>query len=149
MSPPVLTPDDARMILEELFEARNQSFVLGLALKLPFHKVKAIHWQYQNPRHCLLRVIIAFLKQMEPTWRDIVEALRSRAVNLPDLARRVEAAHIPDPTATRDVVPETCDVVPETNTGKSPSAPIISDLFINVTSSANTRRCRDDTGGVV
>ena len=140
MSPPVLTPDDAGMVLNELFEARNQSYVLGLALKLPLDKVEAIHSQYQNPGECFIRVIIAFLEQAEPrpTWRAIVEALRSRAINLPDVARRVEAAHFPDPTATRDVVPETA-------TGKSPSAPIISDLFIHVTSSANTRRCRDGT----
>ena len=42
-------------------------------------------------------------------------ALRSRTVNLTALARRVEAAHCPDLTATRDVVPET--------TGKSLSVP--------------------------
>ena len=41
-------------------------------------------------------------------------ALRSPIVNLPALARRVEAAHFPDLTATRDVVPET--------TGKSLSS---------------------------
>ncbi|CAI8053745.1 hypothetical protein GBAR_LOCUS29368, partial [Geodia barretti] len=36
-----------------------------------------------------------------------VEALRSPSVNLPALAARVEAAHFPDSTATRDVVHET------------------------------------------
>ena len=100
MSPPVLTPDDARTILNELFDARNQSLMLGLALKLPFHKVKAIHSQYQNPRDRLHYVIIEFLNQAEPrpTWRVIVKALRSRAVNLPHLARRV---HCPDSITTR------------------------------------------------
>ena len=135
-----LRPDDAGEIFEKLLPAWNKPLELGLALNLPLSEVEAIHMQYINPRDCLLRIIIAFLKQMKPrpTWRVIVEALRSRVVNLPDLARRVEAALIPDPTATRDVVPET-------TTGKSPSAPIISDLFIHVTSSANTRRCQDDT----
>ena len=48
-----------------------------------------------------------FLKQAEPrpTWRAIVTALRSPAVNLPQLAMRVEAAHFPDPTASRDLPP--------------------------------------------
>ena len=120
-----LAPDDAGEIFEELLPACNKSLMLGLALNLSLSEVEAIHMQYQNPRQCLLRVIMSFLEQVEPrpTWGVIVEALRSRAVNLPDLARRVEAALIPDPTATR--------VVPETTTGKSPSAPIISDLFMS------------------
>ena len=103
MSPPVLTPDDAGMILDELFEARNQSYVLGLVLKLPLDKVEAIHSQYQNPGECFIRVVVAFLRQTEPrpTWRVIVNALRSRVVDLPDLARRVEAAHCPDSITTR------------------------------------------------
>ena len=141
-----LTPDDAVKIFEELLPAQNKSYVLGLKLKLQQYKVEAIHSRYQNPQDRLLHVIIAFLRQMEPrpTWRVIVKALRSRAINLPDLARRVEAAHFPDPTDIPDPT-ATRDVVPETATGKSPSAPIISDLFIHVTSSANTRRCRDGT----
>ena len=102
MSPPVLTPDDAETILDELFEAQNQSLMLGLALKLPLHEVEFIHLHYQNPKDCLIHVIVAFLEQAEPrpTWRDIVEALRSHAVNLPGLAWRVEEAHCPDSITT-------------------------------------------------
>ena len=122
-----LKPADAGEIFEKLLPAWNKPLELGLVLNLPLSRVEAIHMQYLNPRDCVLRIIIAFLEQAEPrpTWRVIVEALRSRVVNLPDLARRVEAALIPDPTATRDVV------LPETTTGKSPSAPIISDLFMS------------------
>ena len=103
MSPPVLTPDDAGMVLNELFEARNQSYVLGLALQLPLDKVEDIHSQYQNPGECLLHVIVAFLRQTDPrpTWRVIVNALRSRAVDLPTLARRVEKVYCPDSITTR------------------------------------------------
>ena len=95
-----LTPDDAGKILEELLPAQNKSYELGLVLKLPPHEVEAIHSQYQNPQDRLLHVIIAFLKQTEPTWRVIVKALRCHVVNLPDLARRVEAAHYPDSITT-------------------------------------------------
>jgi hypothetical protein len=80
-----LKSDDVSDILDELMEAQNHSYVLGLKL-LPTYKVEAIHRQYQDPR-------------------VIVEALRSPSVNLPGLAARVEAAHFPDSTATRDVVP--------------------------------------------
>ena len=97
-----LATDDAVKILEELLPAQNKSHPLGLVLNLPYHEVEAIHMQYQNPQERLLRVIIEFLNQVEPrpTWEVIVEALRSRAVNLPALARRVEAAYCPDSITT-------------------------------------------------
>ena len=117
-----LTPDDAVDVLEELLPAQDKSYELGLKLKLPHHEVESIHSLYSKPRSRLLHILIGFTNQTEPrpTWRVIVEALRSPAVNLPALARRVEAAHFPDTTATRDVKAET--------TGMSPSAPLISDV---------------------
>ena len=102
-----LTPDDAVNVLEEILEVQNQSFVLGLKLKLPLHDVDAIHSTNLLPRDCLLQVLIEFTKQVDPrpTWRAIVDALRSPAVNLPQLAMRVEAAHFPNPTAFREAPP--------------------------------------------
>ena len=99
-----LTPDDADNILEEIVEAQNQSYVLGLKLKLPPHVVEAICENHSLPRDRLLQVLIAFTKQVDPrpTWRAIVSALRSPAVNLPQLAMRVKAAHCPDLTASCD-----------------------------------------------
>ena len=92
-------------VLEELVEAQNHSYRLGLKLKLPSHVVDSIRAQYSDPRDRLLQVLLEFMRQTEPrpTWRVIIDALRSRAVNLPHLAEIVEAAHFPDTTATRDV----------------------------------------------
>ena len=100
-----LTPDDADDVLEEILEAGNQSYALGQKLKLPLHVVEGICEKHSDPRDRLLQVLTAFLQQGEPrpTWRIIVSALKSPAVNLPQLALRVEAAHFPDPTASRDV----------------------------------------------
>ena len=114
-----LTLDDADNILEEIIEAQNQSFALGLKLKLSPHVVEAICENHCQPRDRLLQVLIEFTKQVDPrpTWRAIVAALRSPAVNLPQLAMRVEAAHIPDLTATRNAPP-----TPET-TSMSNSVP--------------------------
>ena len=99
--------------------AQNKSYVLGLKLKLSQHVVEAIHKELPSDE-CLLQILIKFLQQAEPrpTWRVIVDALKSPVVGLTALARRVEAAHFPDSTATHDVVPET-------TTGKSLSAPLI------------------------
>ena len=67
--------------------------------------VEAIQTTYQQPKDRLLQVIIAFLQQAEPrpTWRSIVDALKSPVVGLTALARRVEAAHFPHPTATHEL----------------------------------------------
>ena len=100
-----LTPANAVDVLEELLPAQTQSYVLGLKLGLPFHEVERIRAQYSDPRDGLLHTLIAFAKQAQPrpTWRVIVDALRSPAINLPHLAERVEAAHfrLPDPTSIR------------------------------------------------
>ena len=90
-------------IFEELLEAMNQAYMLGLKLNLSFDELDAIRKAYPDPREYLLQVILAFLRQAKPrpTWRVIVDALRSPTVNLTALAERVEAAHVPDPTATR------------------------------------------------
>ena len=98
----VLTPNDAVQVLEELLPAQNQSYELGLKMKLPPHEVESIHSTYSQPRQRLLRIIMLFLNQVDPkpTWRVIVDALKSPVVNLPQLAREVETAHFPDTTST-------------------------------------------------
>ena len=96
-------------VLEEILPAQNHSFKLGLKLRLPHHEVEGIHSTHIDPCSRLLHVILAFLNQAKPrpTWRVIVDALRSPLVNLTSLADKVEEAHFPDPTSTRDVVTET------------------------------------------
>ena len=120
-----LVPDDAVDILEELLPAQNRSFDLGLRLRLPHHEVEGIHSTHSDPRSRLLHVILAFLNQSEPrpTWRVIVDAVRSPAVNLPRLADKVEAAHFPDLTSKRYIVPSTGKIsqypyTDATNTGR-------------------------------
>ena len=100
-----LSPSDAVKVLEELLEAQNHSRFLGFKLNVPDYMVTSIHTQYTDPKDCLYSVLVEFLKQVEPrpTWRAIVDALRSPVVNLPHLARTVEAAHFPDPTLAHDV----------------------------------------------
>ena len=116
-SPRTVTTEDVtlteRDIFEELQEAMNKAYELGLMLKLLPHEVDAIRKTHPDPRELLLLVILAFLRRAEPrpTWRVIVDALRSPIVNLTALAERVEAAHFPDPTATRPQPPATGESV--------------------------------------
>ena len=113
----VLTDSDAVNILEELTDAQNHSHILGLLLSIKPVEVEAICKMYQNPKERLCQIVLAFLRQAEPppTWRAIIKALRSPIVNLTALAKRVEAAHFPDPTASRD---------PPTTSGES-----VTDVF--------------------
>ena len=102
----VLTLNDAVNVLEELLPAENKSFQLGLRLNLEPHRIECIHSMYTEPESRLLRVVMLFLEQVEPrpSWRVIVDALKSPSVNLPQLAMAVEAAHFPDTTPAH--VPE-------------------------------------------
>ena len=104
-----LGTSDAVNVLEELLQAQNKSRFLGLKLNVPDHVITGIHSQYTDPTDRLYYVLVEFLKQdtLRPTWRAIVDALRSPAVDLPQLAKTVEAAHCPDPTSSRDVLPDT------------------------------------------
>ena len=102
-----LSPDNAVHILEEILPAKNHSYVLGLKLGLPQHVVDGIHSKEMEPERYLLKVISEFLNEVgsRPTWRVIVDALRSPVVRQHQLANEVEAAHFPDATAIRKVVP--------------------------------------------
>ena len=101
----ILTESDAANILEELTEAQNSGNLLGFMFNIKPSEVEAIQAMYQNPKERLCQIILAFLRQAEPppTWRAIVNALRSKTVNLRALAKSVEKAHFPDPTASRDL----------------------------------------------
>ena len=85
---------------------QNQSYELGLKLKLKRHVVDAIHSRYHDPKERLLQILLKFVKQVEPkpTWSVIIDALRSQAVDHPKLANKLEAAHIPDSVPTPDFV---------------------------------------------
>ena len=91
----LLTDNDVVTLLEQLQPVQNKTYELGLKLKLPDYVVENIHKSVSNPQMRLLAVLIEFRKQREPrpTRRVIMDALRSPAVNLPQLASEVETAH--------------------------------------------------------
>ena len=97
----LLTPDDAADLVEELLLAKIRSRQLGLALKIPRRVVDNIHLEFSDPRDQLFQVFIEFtnLSELRATWRVIVDALRTNEVYLPELADKVEAAHIPISTS--------------------------------------------------
>jgi hypothetical protein len=113
----ILQKGDLYVIVEALLEAKDKAYELGLRLKLSPDEVKSIRNTYQDPQERLTAIIEYLLKQVEPrpTWRLIVNALRSPLVDLPRLA---EAAHCPNSTTTLHST-VTHDVLLET-----PKAPV-------------------------
>ena len=91
----MLSQNDDMEILEELLPATNQCIFLARKLKIPNHTVEEIRKEQVEQKERLYRVIQEFLKQVEPrpTWRVILDALRSPVVNLPLLAEEIEKKH--------------------------------------------------------
>ena len=89
------TPD-AVDALEELLEAQNESFILGLKLRLAKHVVQSIHKTYSDPKERLLHVLLEFNEQTEPkpTWGLITEALKSPVIGMNKLAEKIESTHM-------------------------------------------------------
>ena len=87
-----LSTDDLADVMTEIVEAQNQSRYIGLKLKVTDYIVEGIHLTYQQPKDRLYYILLEFLKQVdpEPTWRAIADALKSKLVRLPQLAKKIE-----------------------------------------------------------
>lgn len=92
-----LTSRDTIRLYEALLPAQNKYYRLGMVLGLDSEDVESIRLANMNSEDSLMRVIVMFLEQAEPTWRDIIEALRRPSVKLTRLARSLEKSHYPDP----------------------------------------------------
>ena len=98
----ILTRADAENVLRELLPAQNESYLLGLALGLPIHRmdvVETIETTNLSPKQCLREVIIWFLvtaPKSRRNWRVIADALSD--INHQVLAESIKAAHFPNST---------------------------------------------------
>ena len=100
-----LQEEDLADVLESLMKAKDKAYVLGLKLGLQPYEVRSICDNNAKPEDRLTRILEMFLGETGhvPTWRVIINALRSDLVNLPRLAKEIEDAHFPNPTSTRDL----------------------------------------------
>ena len=101
----ILREEDEAEVLGTLWKAKGKAFELGLELKLPPSEVRSIRDTYAKPGDRLTRIVEMFLKQVEPTWRIIIDALRRPLVDLPRLAKEIEDAHFPNPSLAREIKP--------------------------------------------
>ena len=87
--------DTQEIVAKLLPHAKAKSFALGLMLNLPLHNVEAIHSNALDHSQRILEIIIAFVRQKYPipTWRAIINPLRSTFIDLPDVADELESAY--------------------------------------------------------
>ena len=108
-----MSQSDAVEIVEELLPAINKSLFLARKLKLLDHTVEALEKQYTDPQERLYHIIVEFLKGVEPrpTWRVILDALRSSIVNLPRLAEEIERSHGFHMPTSREILHKCANVI--------------------------------------
>ena len=83
----ILLVQNESIIINELIPARRKSYELGLALNI--HGMTVASNQVEQKK-LLSQVVHEFLKQPCPSWRVIVQALRSPLVKCETLAEKLE-----------------------------------------------------------
>ena len=93
---PGLGVDDLGDVLEETLSSSTKWYNIGLRLKVSVAKLDGIENQFNDQEKCLREALKEWLKGAagtEPSWRFLVEALRSQTVRETQLADQLEAKH--------------------------------------------------------
>ena len=88
----MLSNDDLSDILRGLHHARTSWYYIGLQLRESVDTLDGIREQFKDPDDRLRETITHWLKQVEPTptWRALVNALKTHSVGEGRLAGRLE-----------------------------------------------------------
>ena len=87
-----LSVDDLPVVMEELNDTRAKWYDIGLQLRMSVGSLDATKEQYDDPSHCLRETLKTWLKTCPsiPTWKNVVNALRSSTVGEVRLAADLE-----------------------------------------------------------
>ena len=90
-----MKPDDAVIIVQEVFEVKDKSAVFGRLINVEKGTVLSIHEKYSNSEDRLLQVVIQFTRQDQPTpnWKVIIDALRNPLINSLCVADQIETKY--------------------------------------------------------
>lgn len=90
-----MEPDDAIIIVQEVFEVKDKSAVFGRLINVEKGTVLSIHEEYSNSEDRLLQVVIQFTRQDQPTpnWKVIIDALRNPLINSSCVADQIETKY--------------------------------------------------------
>ena len=85
-----------RDLLEETLSSSTKWYKIGLRLDVPVDKLDGIRSHFSDQQECLCEILKEWLKGAagtNPSWRILVEALRSQTVGETRLADKLEAMH--------------------------------------------------------
>ena len=86
--------DNIGCVLEEVLDVSAQWYHLGVQLKVRIGTLDGIRTQFQNPKDQLLEMLKTWLNTSNsPSWKILIEALRSRSVGENQLADVLETKY--------------------------------------------------------
>ena len=88
--------DDLVCVMEEILDVSADWYDLGLQLKLSIGTLKSIRAEFSAPKHQLRETLNAWLTTGDnPSWKTLIDALRSRMVGASQLATVLETKYCP------------------------------------------------------
>ena len=90
-----LDVSDLSAVLEDIHDAHDKWYGIGLRLGLTQTVLKGLEQEYQKTEEMLREMLGHWLKQVTPapTWDALFQALRSKTVNEPSLAEQLLEKH--------------------------------------------------------
>ena len=94
---------DLSTVRNALHDVRTKWFDIGVELKVKISTLKSIETKYHgDDKDCLREVITEWLKANDhPTWKLLVNALKTRVIDEPRLAAELEAKYCSCPTESK------------------------------------------------
>ena len=91
-----LTSDDLGCVLGEVLDVSAQWYNLGLQLNVRTGTLDKIRTQFSDPNDQLREMLKVWLKTSDnPTWKTLIDGLRSRIVGASQLAGDLETKYCP------------------------------------------------------
>ena len=96
--------DDLVCVLEEILDVSADWYDLGLQLKVRIGTLKSIRTDFSASKHQLREMLNAWLTTGDnPSWKTLIDALRSRMVGASQLAAALETKYCPIERTEMDV----------------------------------------------
>ena len=88
--------DDLVCVMEEILDVSADWYDLGLQLKVRTGTLDGIRTEFNVPKHQLREMLKAWLNTGDnPSWKTLIDALRSRMVGASQLAAALETKYCP------------------------------------------------------
>ena len=95
---------DLVCVMEEILDVSADWYDLGLQLKLSIGTLKSIRAEFSAPKHQLRETLDAWLTTCDnPSWKTLIDALRSRMVGASQLAAALETKYCPVERTESDI----------------------------------------------